>query len=337
MRVMASAVATLAALTLAAAAPPPPDGWMVYPTPKPDACEWARANHSDRYWRVLLDKGRLVIEPANTPRPKTVATPAFDVPPVPDVPQGHVPCDDCVLRVADGWLVGFNRGEWGGGLWWTNAEGKNAKPISRGGRCADIHDAGPPLPPRDDLFRTHQLSNIVSLHGGDTRAFAFAGLFNYGDTGSLSRIERHSGTWQACVVRNLEATPETLIEDAWENWLVLIAARADEPTERPRPGALIRVDSAGQVQRLAEPAFSAKGLLFPNSMVKLADGTLYVGMMHFVARLIPDTRGGYTEELLLPKNRPPFDYDSLLDDPQYKNVMPGCPRLPKPAGPTPVR
>ena len=334
MRLTASAVAAFAALTLAtaaAAAPPPPDGWMVYPTPKPDACEWRRANYSDRQWRVRLDNGRLVIEPASTPRPKTVATPAFDIPPVPEVPAGHVPCDDCVLRVADGWLVGFNRGEWGGGLWWTNPQGRNAKPINRGERCAGIRDAGPPLSTREDLFRTRQLSNIVSVRRGYTHAFAFAGIVYYGDTGSLSRIERRDGTWQACVVRNLEATPETLVEDAPENWLVLVAARTEPPE---RPGALIRVDSAGQVQRLAEPAFSARSILFPNSMVKLPDGTLYVGMTHFVARLIPNARGGYTEQLLLPKNRPPFDYDDLIDDPHYNAT---CPRLPKPAGSTPPR
>lgn len=335
MRLTASAVAAFAALTLAtaaAAAPPPPDGWMVYPTPKPGACEWRRANYSDRQWRVRLDNGRLVIEPASTPRPKTVATPAFDIPPVPEVPAGHVPCDDCVLRVADGWLVGFNRGEWGGGLWWTNPQGRNAKPINRGERCAGIRDAGPPLSKHDVLFPTNQISSIVSLHGGGTRAFVFAGhSYSNMSAGALSRLERRGGTWQACIVRNLQGAPETLIEEAPETWLALIAGRSYPTTTR---GVLIRIDGAGRFQRLAEPAFSAERILFPNSMVRLPDGTLYVGMMHFVARLIPNASGGYTDELLLPKDRPPFDYDDLIDDPRYKS---NCPRLPKPTGPKPAR
>ena len=38
--------------------------------------------------------------------------------------------DRHVLGVADGWLVGFNAGEFGGGLWWFSFDGKRSKRIS---------------------------------------------------------------------------------------------------------------------------------------------------------------------------------------------------------------
>lgn len=53
--------------------------------------------------------------------------------------------------------------------------------------------------------------------------------------------------------------------------------------------------------------------LFANSMVKLPDATLYVGMRHFVGRLVPMADGSYRDELLLPNDRPPFDFEPMID------------------------
>ena len=34
-----------------------------------------------------------------------------------------------LLRTADGWLVGFDAGEFGGGLWWFNNEGDDNRKL----------------------------------------------------------------------------------------------------------------------------------------------------------------------------------------------------------------
>jgi hypothetical protein len=88
--------------------------------------------------------------------------------------------------------------------------------------------------------------------------------------------------------------------------------------------ALIGVRVDGALQVLAHPMFMEAGL-YPNSMVKVADGTLYVGLRHFVARLIPDA-SGYREEVLLPAGRPPFDFNPDIDTPRERGPSyPDCP------------
>lgn len=319
--VFASFVSSLAAT----AAPPLPDGWAVYPTPTQGACEWSRANLSKHAWRVRLEGERVRIEPTSTPLPVRSDTPKFDIPlELRERLEG--PCDDCIVRVSDGWLVGFNVGEWGGRLWWTDANGRGAYPVEYAGRCTDIADTGPLLSSETPGGKGGNLFNIVSLYPRAHRVFAFAGLAHLGPSdGDINRIERRDGRWQACMVRNLEGAPEATVADDQDSWFALVAGGIVPE----RHGALIRVRTDGTLKQLAQPSFVALGTgLYANSMVKLADGTLYVGMRHFVARLIPTADGTYRDELLLPSNRPPFDFEPSIDDPNYPygGTPPNCPR-----------
>src|SRR5262245_35377677 len=124
MRLLGVVLALCIATASQAAAPPPPNGWVVFPTPKRDACAWSRANLSKREWRVRVENGDLRIEPASVPLPQRSGIPKFDIP-LPLEEQREPPCDDCIVEVDDGWLVGFNAGEWGGRLWWTDRNGRN--------------------------------------------------------------------------------------------------------------------------------------------------------------------------------------------------------------------
>ena len=322
-------IACLLAIGSATAADPPlPDGWTVYPTPARNACDWSRANMSKREWRVRLENGELVLEPTSVPMPPRQSTPKFDIRFVPpEYPRGP-PCDDCILRVDDGWLVGYNFGEWGGRLWWTNPQGRNAHPVSYGGYCAGApplnQDDVPPMLRRKLGKPGSDVSNIVSLRRANGGVFVFSGLAHLGPSvGDLMRAERRNAKWQACYVADLTGAPETIESDAPDTWLVLVAGGI---FPRERPGALIRIDSRGARTDLAAPSFMGGGLS-PNSMVKLRDGTLYVGMRHFVARLIPNGQGGYRDELLIPAGHPAFDFEPEIDAPSdHGPSFPNCPR-----------
>lgn len=215
------------------------------------------------------------------------------------------------MRVEDGWLVGDNFGEWGGRLWWTDVAGGNARPVTGGGRCIDIADTGPPFF-GERPGEPFGVSNTVSLKRAMGRVFAFSGTSHMGvSAGELSRIERRGDRWRSCMVRNLEGAPQAVVADTANSWLALVAGGLF-PAERA--GALVRVRTDGALLKLAQPAFLGAGSgLFANSMVKLPDATLYVGMRHFVGRLVPMADGSYRDELLLPNDRPPFDFEPMID------------------------
>lgn len=326
-----STVARLVLLTLLSVGlaradePPLPEGWAIYPTPAPNACEWTRANLSKREWRVRVDNERLVIEPF-TPKPRPADLPNFDIsaqePEIYRV-RREGPCEDCVQRVDDGWIVGFNFGEWGGRLWWTDPDGNNSYPIAYAGRCKDIADAGP----RGEEPSPQSEINIYNVFGvtyAGSETYVFTGYGHMGmNAGELLRMEKQD-KWQACLVRDVEDPPQAMFADSPGSWLILTNGGL-RPHEHG--GALIRVGTDGSLQKLAQPAFLAMGALSPNSLVRLRDGTLYAGMRHFVGRLIPEGTG-YREELLVPTGQPPFDFDPYIDapGPNSRGVFRNCPR-----------
>ena len=279
---------------------PPPDGWVAYPTPPPRACAWARAQGSTRDWRVRLADGRLVIERND------------DVAPDPTLPVFQIPaaekkawtCPECVMRVEDGILVGFNGGEFGGRLWWTDGSGGNAYAVPHIGRCRDIADTGRPSPP----FRAENVKALVRSGG---RIFVMTGLTFFGPhQGEFSLVERSQGKWQTCLARNLEGEPIAQTADGADSWFVMTDI------------GLVHVDVHGAMRKFGSFSLIEEGF-YPSSMVKLADGTLYTAARHFVARLTPEPYGVYREELFVPKERPEFDYVSWIDAPDSRHECKG--------------
>jgi hypothetical protein len=58
------------------------------------------------------------------------------------------------LRVSDGWIVGFNDGEFGGGLWWFDPEGQSSNRIRP--------PVGAPVHP-DDPFAAENVRGLVRV------------------------------------------------------------------------------------------------------------------------------------------------------------------------------
>lgn len=306
---------------------PPPEGWKIYPMPVDDSPDWVHANHSDREWRVRSIKGKVVIEridldraakgtPGDAlpfrikPRMGWILTAGPTPPPPPPPPgarQGSRASEAqfkppirqasgwfrsfehefggkrVAVPVEDGWIVGFDAGEWGGELYWFNHTGTSHYQLST-----------------DKPVGMLDADNVLSLLPYKGGVLAVQGVDHMGlDLGKVEKITRQKdGRWRADLLVNLGNAACACIEDGDDQWIVVT-------TER-----VLRLHLDGMLQPLAQAAFM--GSLYPNSIARASDGVLYIGMRHFVARLIPDGQS-FRVELLVPTVLPLFDPDPADD------------------------
>jgi hypothetical protein len=314
--------AQLAAAVPAREAYPLPTGWRVYPIPASDSKDWWRANRSGREWQVSLVDGRVHIEKVQqgesepeTPEddlpfkiePQKRASgwvTIFDEPPPP--PGSSIPIAKWMktmrakkgvrkertyrhefvgrrtsVQVANGWIVGFDAGEFGGGLYWFNPDGSRHRQIKK-------------------TVGRYDSENVVDLIERKGTVLVLQGLDHLSlDRGKLLVLNpQKDGTWDAKVFADLGSRPQLCIEDRGESWLLV--------TNR----AVLRVGTKGVIERMGTYEFPK--WVHSNSGVRAADGVVYLGMRHFVARLIPDGKR-YRAELLVPTDMPLFDPDPVVD------------------------
>jgi hypothetical protein len=162
-----------------------------------------------------------------------------------------------VLKVSDGYLIGFDAGEFGGALWWFDATGRTRKRLA--------------LPAKNKDFDQDNVHAIVAF-GQD--AIVLEGLahlsFDFGKAVLVSGKPGH----EVKLLGDLGSSPGAVIEETPGTLLVLATKR------------LLRVKASGGVEKLGDiPQLSA---LYPNSMVRAPSGTVFAGMRHFVARITID-------------------------------------------------
>jgi HEAT repeat protein len=143
--------------------------------------------YSESEWEVFLRDGLVMVTPPRaghtlTPRPPFQPYDAdYMDPSMRDAYQA--------LKVDDGWLVGFNRGEFGASLWWYSADGKDKVHIGR-----------------------DQVSLFMQL--GDS-IYALEGLAHLGgNNGSICRLARDKdGKWASEPFVILNEMPEAALLD----------------------------------------------------------------------------------------------------------------------------
>ena len=168
-----------------------------------------------------------------------------------------------VQPVEDGWLVGFNGGEWGGGLWWIDRDGAAAQLIRSPGDW---------------------MQNVRGIETDGTSVYIFQGE---GDAGGISRVARHGKDWRAEVVAELDGRPLEWDRLPEGGWLVLT------------PWVLAQVDFTGKQTAWAHfAAFWPP----PISLTRSLDGTIWLGAKSGVYRLRPRWEGAprYETTFLVP-------------------------------------
>ena len=244
-----------------------PDGWVSFPI-SDDALNCG--NYSKREWEVKLDDGQLkVVSPSNKNQPLLPFTIAAD-----SKMESGLKGERRVEKVENGWLVGFNAGEWGGALWWFSEDGKIRKKLTD--------------------------ENVVGLAKTSTRILALTGLAHLGmDHGKVFDVTQDkTGKWKADVLVNLGAAPQTFIVESPESVLVITTK------------SLVRVKTEGSAEQLYQHRYL---FLYPNSMTLSKSGIIHIGMRHFVTRLTP-TQAGYKEDWFVPKDCRQFElreYDCI--------------------------
>jgi hypothetical protein len=150
-------------------------------------------------------------------------------------------------KVEDGWIVGFNAGEFGASLWWFAPDGKKWYRISNDQVCG--------------FLQTPQ--GVIALEG-----LAHLGI----DRGKIIRLSRGpNGKWKSELFGDLGQSPRAATFDQRGALVVVTSKR------------LLRVRLDKHIDVLLDKAFWSG--LYPNSIILDAAGTIYIGMRQGVAKI----------------------------------------------------
>jgi hypothetical protein len=102
-----------------------PAGWLVHSTPTESSSEVRCGNYSNLEWLVAASQAGAV---EITPRPKPYGAKSSKL----ELPVGVKRDKDMLgveskVKTSNGWLLGFDAGEFGGGLWFANDSSKTRK------------------------------------------------------------------------------------------------------------------------------------------------------------------------------------------------------------------
>jgi hypothetical protein len=231
--------------------------WVVTAPPRRFSDRWYEANHADIEWKVSLSDDRVTITQLRCVDIPEAALP-FTIPrdDIPTLELGR----SSFARVDDGWLAGFDAGEWGGALLWFDPSGKRHYIISYDQVCGFIESG----------------AGLLALEG-----LCHLGV-NRGQLLVLKRAE--NSRWGVARFVDLEAQPEVACVD--KHGAVLVATTA----------SLLRVTPDRRIQSIVDRAFWEG--LSPNSMVSDSSGTIYLGMRYGVARVRESGRNQVVEWLV---------------------------------------
>jgi hypothetical protein len=189
--------------------------WVVTEPPRVESERWREANWSVESWDVFLRDGHPSVRAWNSEQDDRAKLP-FAIKPgqAADGLAGRI----YAVKVADGWIVGFNAGEFGAGLWWFAPDGKSRYQISHDYVCGFVQTS----------------KGLLALEG-----LAHMGS----DRGELIGVNRGAqGQWQIDPFVDLGNAPEASTRD--KDWSLIVVT-----TER-----LLRVRLDKQVDVLVDHA-----------------------------------------------------------------------------------
>jgi hypothetical protein len=191
-------------------------------------------------WRVFAEHDQVCAQLASQPHRNYRDRPKF----TPEIDRFSSESAVAFMSVNDGWLVGFNQGEFGAALYWFSRDGKQNYKIS-----------------------DHQ---VVDFFSGLDGVYAIEGLDHMGYSGgSIIRIARAEAgeRWRASTVVGLPGAPCT------------IATRRDGTMFITSPNLIVAISCDRKVTTLLQDPWWYR----PTSSVLSPDEQkLYIGMKYFV-------------------------------------------------------
>ena len=206
-----------------------------------------RAQQSTYVWRVYADAGTIRAASNGECPSDTSAMPDFKTG---DDRFQFAPAYDVAIRVGDGWLVAFDRGEFGASVYWFNRDG------SRGTSISDHHVQQFMVMP-DGVLAIEGLSHLLT---------ATASLVRFDPPGN-------EAGWRWRTVRTFDAVPRAFVRRGDGDFVILF------------DGGIARMSPAGHLREVLLPFRQARFVADtkPTSMVLSADESkAYVGTRQFV-------------------------------------------------------
>jgi hypothetical protein len=245
-----------------------PEGWYAYPESNFEHLDESTRrcfNFSRNNWQVTNDGNG--IEISRLIRQKGGAQSLPSLPPFlkheAGMPGHTVGFGlQSATHFGNGWLLAFDAGEFGGGLWLTNDDGSETKQIL----SDNVHA-------------------VVPIDGG---VLVLSGLAHMGmDFGNARIFSNPNGLsiWLRQAV-HLDGEPRAFVKES-DGSVLFVTTHG-----------LHRITTSGSLQNLVElPEWTR--FQYANSMAIASDGDIFIGMRMFVLRLsaISD---GYSQEWLLP-------------------------------------
>jgi hypothetical protein len=239
--------------------------WAIH---SPDSIDWDSASFSNGDWFVWTESGHVMVD--TKPREQADALP-FKLNPVQKKGEVDLAGDRCVLAVDNGYLIGFDAGEFGGGLWWFSKDGTRHRKLSL--RASDS---------LDDYYP----ENVHGLVRNGSDVLAFEGLTHLGlNSGRVVKVSRSTkGEWQVSLFAELGACPHAIVEESPSSWLLATTS------------GVWRLDAHAQKRVIWQPV--GGHLYYPNSIARDSNGVVFMGMRHYVIRLIPGVQNSYSVQVL---------------------------------------
>jgi hypothetical protein len=237
-------------------------GWLVRDPPTEDNVKWHCENHAPFVWDVSLDHhGHLAVKELSIEElydedfHSAERLPQFSAEGYEDFPRR-------VVRVADGYLVAYNKGEWGGAIFWFSHDASSNYGISP--------------------------EQVVHFIQRDEGLFALEGYSHMSTSyGSFIRLQQIDGKWTSSVVTKLPRAPGPFTTDGPHHLLVVAEDQ------------LLRLSFSGEIETLHNaPGWYGRA----SSIVKDEQGVIYIGSGAVVIALYPSTSGYRAQWFVRPED-----------------------------------
>jgi hypothetical protein len=220
-----------------------------------------------------METGHLIVDRGPPERARLLP---FKIVPAQKAGEVDLAGDQHVVAVDGGYLVGFDAGEFGGGVWWFSGDGTQRRKLTL--RATEsVADYFPE--------NVHEFAFLAQ------DVLVFEGLTHMGsNSGRVVRIHLGSdGDWQPSVFAELSACPHAAVQESTSSWLIATTA------------GVWRVDTQARVRPIWQPA--GGHLYYPNSIARDGAGVVYMGMRRFVLRMTPRQAGDYAVQVLEPPSQ----------------------------------